>query len=228
MFFFLRFTLYSLFLVSAPTYGANSLERTLKYEVRLALLNAGDLTFKLSFSSLVYDFFGMFKTSGIIDRYYSWEGEFAGVGMYTDDWPSTINYYSRSRSKDHELKIVLLSPKGVRLLESGGNEFKNLARPAGDDLVSALFFSPDCYRGKYLNDGEDTFEIQLLKRLDLNVKSLKTSPAVNCHYKVKDYKGRTRRLNVELDKTSHGVFASKIRVKLALLPDIVFKLKEIG
>jgi len=205
-----------------------SLDRVFNYQVRVSLFDAGDLNFRLSSSLFDYGFFGKFQTSGIIDRYYSWKGEFAAIGAYENGWPTTSKYYARSESKDHELKILVLTEGGVRLLGAGDKIFRDLERPKGDDLISALFFSPDCYRGNYINDGEDTFEVTLIKQRDLSRKNALFAPIRRCYYKVKDYKGRVRKLNVELANTDKGIVASKIRIKVPLLPDIVFDLKEIS
>ena len=226
--FFSRLFAFGILLSCFQVQSADSSDRVFSYQVRVALLDAGDLNFRLSSSLLVYDFFGEFQTSGIFDRYYSWKGEFAALGAYESGRPTTRKYYARSESKDHELKIVVLTEDGVRLLGGGDKDFRGLVRPKGDDLITALFFSPDCYRGNYINDGEDTFEIVMIKQRDLSQKNARFSLIRRCYYKVKDYRGRVRKLNVELASTDNGIVASKIRIKVPLLPDIVFDLKEIG
>lgn len=226
--FFSKFSILFLLSLSFQLQSAEILDRVFNYQARIALFNAGDLNFRLSSSLFGYSFVGEFQTSGIINKYYSWKGEFAAVGDYKDGRPTTANYYSRSESKDHELKIVLLGEDGIRLLEAGGSEFKSIARPKGDDLISAFFFSSDCYEGNYVNDGEDSFEVVLIKRRDLPKKKSSLAAFRRCYYKVKDYKGRTRKLNVELATTASGIVASEIRIKVPLLPDIVFGLKEVG
>ncbi len=226
--FFTRLFAFGALLFSFQIQNVYSLDRVFNYQVRVSLFDAGDLNFRLSNSLFDYGFFGKFQTSGIIDRYYSWKGEFAAIGTYENGWPTTSKYYARSESKDHELKILVLTEGGVRLFGAGDKIFRDLERPKGDDLISALFFSPDCYRGNYINDGEDTFEVTLIKQRDLSRKNALFAPIRRCYYKVKDYKGRVRKLNVELANTDKGMVASKIRIKVPLLPDIVFDLKEIS
>lgn len=223
-----KFCFFFVLLFSLQAQSSESLDRAFSYQVRIALFNAGDLNFRLSTSMFSYTFLGEFQTSGIINKYYSWKGEFAALGEYEAGRPTTRKYYARSESKDHELKIVLLKDDGIRLLEAGGSRFKDLVRPKGDDLISAFFFSPDCYRGNYVNDGEDSFEVVLIKQRDLSKRKSSFASMRRCYYRVKDYKGRTRKLNVELATTEHGIVASEVRIKVPLLPDIVFDLKEIS
>ncbi len=225
---FFRFCASALLLFCPQVHSVEPLDRFFSYQVRIAVFNAGDLNFQLSSSSMNYGFFGEFETSGLINRYYRWKGEFSGLGRYENGWPKTSRYYARSESKDHELKIVVLTDRGVRLLETGEKFFQDLARPKGDDLISAFFFSPDCYTGNYLNDGEDTFEVVLIKKRELSQTSSRFPSIRRCYYKVKDYKGRTRKLNVELVRTENGIVASEIRIKVPLLPDIVFGLKDLS
>ena len=135
-------------------------------------------------------------------------------------------YYSRSESKDHELKVVVLESEGIHFLPPGGKTFQFSNRPKGDDLVTALFLTPRCYDGTHVNDGEDTFEMFLIKAKEIKQKKERYGPALKCYYRVKDYKGRSRRLNVTLASSVHGAITKEVRVKIPLLPDIVFDLKK--
>ena len=158
------------------------------------------------------------------------------MGKFIDDnhhyklkgygFPKMENYYARSESKDHELKLVVLGSEGVRFLPAGDKVFQFTDRPKGDDLVTALFLTPRCYAGRYVNDGEDTFEMFLIKAKEIKQKKEKFGPKLKCYYRVKDYKGRSRRLNVTLASSAHGAITKEVRVKIPLLPDIVFDLKK--
>ena len=205
---------------------AGVVERGLVYSVRIAFLDTGDFHFKLTSSPVRYFFSGHFETKGLINKYYSWKGDFAAIGSVDNGFPTMEKYYARSKSKDHELKLVVLRAEGVRILPAGDKVFRFADRPQGDDLVTALFLTPRCYDGKYVNDGEDTFEMFLIKAKEIKQKEERYGPILKCYYRVKDYKGRSRRLNVTLASSAHGAITKEVRVKIPLLPDIVFDLKK--
>ena len=161
-------------------------------------MDTGDFHFKRSSSHSTYFFSGHFETKGLINKYYRWKGDFAAIGSLENGSPRMEKYYSRSESKDHELKVVVLESEGIRFLLPGGKTFQFTDRPKGDDLVTALFLTPGCYDGTRVNDGEDTFEIFLTKAKEIKQKKEKFGPILKCYYRVKDYKGRSRRLNVTL------------------------------
>ena len=214
-----------LLLILSLSVSAESKELNFVYTVRIAFLDSGYFNFKRSSSSSRYSFSGHFETKGLINNYYRWKGNFSAIGILENGYPKMEKYYARSESKDHELKLVVLEAEGVRFLPPGGKTFQFSDRPKGDDLVTALFLTPRCYDGEHVNDGEDTFEIFLTKVREIKQKKEKFGPIFKCYYRVKDYKGRSRRLNVTLASSAHGPITQEVRVKLPLLPDIVFDLK---
>ena len=217
-----------LLLVLSLSVCAGVIERGLVYSVRIAFLDAGNFHFKLSSSSTRYSFIGHFETKGLINKYFSWKGDFAAIGSLENGSPTMEKYYARSESKDHELKLVVLRSEGLRFLPAGEKVFQFADRPQGDDLITALFLSPRCYDGKYVNDGEDTFEMFLIKAKEIKQKKEKFGPTLKCYYRVKDYKGRSRRLNVTLASSVFGAITKEVIVKIPLLPDLVFDLKKQG
>ena len=216
---------FGLLLVFPLSIFAGVTEHTLVYSVRMAFLDTGDFHFKRSSTHSRYSFSGHFETKGLINKYYRWKGDFAAIGSLENGSPKMEKYFARSESKDHELKLVVLKAEGVRFLPPGGKTFQFSDRPKGDDLVTALFLTPRCYDGKHINDGEDSFEMFLTKVREIKQKKEKFGPIFKCYYRVKDYKGRFRRLNVTLASSAHGPITQEVRVKLPLLPDIVFDLK---
>ena len=214
-----------LILVLPLSICAGVTEHSLVYSVRIALLETGEFHFKRSSNHSRYSFSGHFETKGLINKYYRWKGDFAAIGSLENGSPKMEKYYARSESKDHELKLVVLEPEGVRFLPPGGKTFQFSDRPKGDDLVTALFLTPRCYDGPHVNDGEDTFEMFLIKVKEIKQKKEKFGPILKCYYRVKDYKGRSRRLNVIVSSSAYGPITQEVRVKIPLLPDIVFALK---
>ena len=215
-----------LLLVLSLFVSAEVTEQSLVYSVRIGFLDTGDFHFKRSSSRSTYFFFGHFKTKGLINKYYRWKGDFAAIGSLENGSPRMEKYYSRSESKDHELKLVVLEAEGVRFLPPGGKTFQFSNRPKGDDLVTALFLTPHCYDGPHANDGEDTFEMFLTKEKEIKQKKEKFGPILKCYYRVKDYKGRSRRLKVTVSSSAYGPITKEVRVKIPLLPDVVFDLKK--
>ncbi len=215
-----------LLLILPLSVSAESKELNFVYTVRIAFLESGYFNFKRSSSSSRYSFSGHFETKGLINNYYRWKGNFSAIGILENGYPKMEKYYARSESKDHELKLVVLGSDGVRFLPPGGKVFQFADRPKGDDLVTALFLTPSCYRGKYVNDGEDTFEMFLIKVKHVKPKKEKFGPLFKCYYRVKDHKGRSRRVHVTLASSSHGPITKQVRVKIPLLPDVVLDLKK--
>ena len=215
-----------LFLVWAFDASGETSQREMVYEVRLAFLDAGELNFKLYFSSMEYSFRGYFETRGLVHKYYRWKGDFAAIGRLESGLPRMERYYARSESKDHSRKFVVLADDGVSLLPPGGKDFEFKSRPKGNDLVTVFFLTPSCYKGKYINDGEDTFGISLLKRKEVNSKDTESASILSCYYRVTDDKGRARKVVVTLVSSIYGFIAKEVRVKLPLLPDIVFNLRN--
>ena len=224
----LRFFGFVLFFIAViEVYGENA-QREMAYKVRLAFLDAGDLNFKLSFSSIKYSFLGDFETRGLINNYYRWKGKFAATGRLENGLPKMERYYARSESKDHSQKFVVIRDESVRVLPPGGKTFQFESRPKGNDLLTVLFLTPICYEGKYVNDGEDTYQISLIKKKEKNHKDMEFNAIFSCHYRVKDYKGRSRRLVVTLADSIYGVITKEVRVRIPLLPDIVFDLRKVS
>ena len=217
---------FGLLLVFPLSVCAGVTEHSLVYSVRIAFVDTGDFHFKRSSSHSRYSFSGHFETKGLINKYYQWKGDFAAIGSLENGSPKMEKYYARSESKDHELKLVVLDAEGVRYLPPGGKTFQFSDRPKGDDLVTALFLTPRCYDGSHVNDGEDTFEMFLTKVKEIKQKKEKFGPILKCYYRVRDYKGRSRRLNVTVASSSRGPITQEVRVKIPLLPDVVFGLKK--
>ena len=131
------------------------------YDARMAFLKAGELSLELSRLGERYEVEGEFRTSRAMSAYYTWNGLFAAVGTWDRQGPVTRAYMARTTGKDEELKIVLTSEDGARVLEGPEGEFQAVKKPGGIDLISALFFSPDCYTGGQVHDGEDTYQLIL-------------------------------------------------------------------
>ena len=199
-----------------------------RYDARMSFLKAGELALNFNRFGNEYEVAGEFQTSRAMSNYYSWNGIFAARGRWEAQGPVTAAYMSRTVSKDDDLKIVVNSESGARRLDGPRRDFESIDKPQGNDLISALFFSPSCYRGGVVHDGEDAYE--------LNLRSEKTQhynggpeyyrgEVVNCEYTVVDHKDRKRRLVVSLAQVGDTTMAVQLRAKIPVLPDAVFKLR---
>jgi hypothetical protein len=199
-----------------------------QYDARMAFLKAGELALDLNRRGNHYEVAGQFQTSKAMSKYYSWNGVFAATGRWEGDGPVTTAYMARTTSKDEDLKIVLNTESGARLLDGPKADFRNIDKPAGIDLISALFFSPGCYSGGVVHDGEDAY------RLELRSEQVRHLPGgedyyrgevTDCHYDVRDHKDRKRQVVVSLAEVGETTVAVQVRAKIPVLPDAVFRLK---
>ncbi len=199
-----------------------------QYDARMAFIKAGKLELNLSRQGKDYEVVGEFQTSKAMSAYYRWNGIFAARGEWAPRGPVTQAYMSRTVSKGEKLKIVLNTEAGVRLLDGAENSFESIDKPQGIDLISALFFTPECYQGGTVNDGEDTYQLQLRSQKDQRMSGGKDyySGAVTvCKYNVIDHKDRKRRIEVSLASVDGSVMTVQVRAKIPVLPDAVFKLR---
>ncbi|MEM7081069.1 MAG: DUF3108 domain-containing protein [Pseudomonadota bacterium] len=208
--------------------GADEVDRSYQYDARMAFLRAGTLTLDLTRSESNYEVIGNFRTSRAMSRYYTWNGVFAAVGKWEGRGPVTQAYMSRTVSKDDDLKIVLAYEDGSRVLDGPDEEFEAKPKPGGIDLISALFFSPQCYRDGQVHDGEDTYQISLssekVRRLS-NSAAYYSGMATHCDYQVIDNRDRKRRVTVSLAEIGGQVVAVQVRARIPVLPDAIFRLR---
>lgn len=205
-----------------------SLKNSYVYDARMAFLKAGELNLALDRQGADYEVVGEFKTSRAMSSYYTWNGMFAAVGTWKGLGPVTTAYMSKTSSKDHDLKIVLTYPNGTRVFDSGAEGFETVERPGGVDLISALFFSPSCYEGRMVHDGEDSYQLNLLNEQLHGFnggKKYYKGDVTSCDYGVVDHKKRKRRVIVSMANINGTRVAVQVRAKIPWLPDAVFRLR---
>ncbi len=198
------------------------------YDARMAFLKAGELALHMQRSGAEYEVNGEFQTSRAMSNYYTWNGVFAAVGKWEGQVPVTTAYMARTSGKDDDLKIVLTYEDGARVLEGVDGAFESVGKPGGIDLISALFFSPVCYRGGQVHDGEDTYQIELRAQRSHRLNGgadYYRGEVVSCDYRVVDHKNRKRRVIVSLADVQGSMMAVQVRAKIPVLPDAVFRLR---
>ena len=202
-------------------------EQTYRYEARMAVLNAGILTLDFSRRGEDYEFLGGFKTSRAMNKYYTWKGLFASKGAWQDGKPQTEAYLTLSKSSDDGYKVTVYGPKETRRMRKASEPFETITTPQGSDLIAALFLSPDCFNGPKVHDGEDDYEIKLLKRRARNVSATQryySGLGIQCDYQVRDNKGRKRRIQIILAEINGNTVAVAASIKMPLMPDPAFRL----
>jgi hypothetical protein len=202
-------------------------DATYRYEARMALINAGILSLELGRENGIYEVLGQFSTSRAMNKYYSWNGLFAAKGDWQDGDPQTKAYLTLSKSSDDGYKVVIYTAKGTRRMRKAREPFEDHPQPQGVDLISALFISPDCFKGARVHDGEDDYEIKLLKRKPKELIAAEryySGPGIQCDYQVRDNKGRKRRIQIVLAEVQGNTVAVAASVKIPLLPDPAFRL----
>ena len=135
---------------------------------------------------------------------------------------------SRTTSKDHDLKIVLTYPDTTRVLNGPRDNFETIDRPGGIDLISALFFSPGCYQGGRVHDGEDSYQLVLSSERSHSYnggRNYYKGEVLSCDYRVVDHKNRKRRVIVSMAELGDTKVAVQVRAKIPFLPDAVFRLR---
>ena len=201
-----------------------------EYDARMAFLKAGKLSLDLLREGDNYEVSGEFKTSRAMSNYYSWNGVFAAVGKWNPNGPVTTAYMAKTSGKDEDLKIVLTSSDEARVLEGHDGEFESVAKPGGIDLISALFFSPKCYTGGEVHDGEDTYQLKLKSTRQHGYnggKGYYKGAVTSCNYHVLDHKQRKRRVVVSFADVNGTKVAVQVRAKIPVLPDAIFRLRVV-
>ncbi|NKB99002.1 MAG: DUF3108 domain-containing protein [Pseudomonadales bacterium] len=222
------------FLGLAPLSFADDHSGSYRYDAKMAFLKAGELRLNLEREGESYQVEGQFKTSRALSPYYTWNGVFAAVGRWSPfGGPVTTAYMSQTTGKDHDLKIVLTYPDATRVLEGAEDEFESIDRPGGIDLISALFFSPSCYQGGLVHDGEDSYTLSLNSERNHGFNGGRKyfkGEVTSCDYRVIDHKQRQRRVIVSMAELGGTKVAVQVRAKIPLLPDAVFRLRmpELG
>lgn len=198
------------------------------YEARMGPIVAGNLDLSVFRKDERYGVLGRFLTSQSLNAYYNWQGTFAANGIWADQRPQTRSYFVRSESKDDEYKVVVMSEQSTQLLEGREAEFQTLPKPKGTDLISGLMFTPQCYTGDFVHDGEDTYPITLLKTGSGKLSKRRgffSGAVTRCDYEVTTRRGKKRRLRVSMTQHDGMWIAAEVRVRLPFFPDPVFRLR---
>jgi hypothetical protein len=199
------------------------------YEVRMGPIIAGELTFDFLRQHGAYEFLGRFQTSQSLSDYYTWTGTFAARGFWQATNPVTQTYLVQSESKDDDYKVVVMSERDTQILLGRDGEFEVIPKPSGTDLISALLFTPGCYAGEHVHDGEDAYPISLDRVSDAKIPrrtGFYSGVVMRCDYSVVTQRGKTRRLRVSMAEIDGVWVAAEVRIRVSFFPDPVFQLRS--
>ncbi len=221
-------SIFMLMILLTPLVSAADHRGLYQYDAKMAWLKAGELSLEMFRSGTSYEMLGEFQTSRAMSNYYTWNGVFAASGSWEGAGPVTRAYMSRTVSKDDDLKIVLNYENSARLLEGPDSDFEDIAKPSGVDLISALFFTPSCFAGGEVHDGEDTYRLALRATETKEFsggEGYYEGAVTNCDYNIRDHKDRKRRVVVSLAEVGDAIMAVQVRAKIPVLPDAIFRLR---
>ena len=199
------------------------------YEVRMGPIIAGELNFDFRRQREAYEFLGQFQTSQSLSAYYTWTGMFAAKGLWQAATPLTETYLVQSESKDDDYKVVIMSQQDTQILLGRDGEFEVNPKPPGTDLISALLFTPGCYAGEHVHDGEDAYPIRLDRVSDAKLArraGFYSGAVMRCDYSVVTRRGKTRRLRVSMAEIDGVWVATEVRIRVSFFPDPVFRLRS--
>ena len=203
-------------------------KRTFNYQASMGPLVAGTLDFEFLRTSSEYQLLGRFLSSQSLSAYYTWTGAFAANGEWVDQAPVTQTYLVQSESTDDDYKVVVMGPTDSQVILGRDGDFETIPRPAGVDLISALMFTPQCFDGSAIHDGEDSYPIKLLESRQAKLSRKRgffSGKVLRCDYAVTSRRGNQRKLRVSMTQIDGIWVAAEVRVRLAIWPDPVFRLR---
>ena len=122
-----------------------------------------------------------------------------------------------------------MSERDTQILLGRDGEFEVIPKPSGTDLISALLFTPGCYAGEHVHDGEDAYPISLDRVSDAKIRrrtGFYSGVVMRCDYSVVTQRGKTRRLQVSMAEIDGVWVAAEVRIRVSFFPDPVFQLRS--
>ena len=202
----------------------------LRYDTRVAWLDAGELTAAFRQFGDRYELVGMVATSGMMDRFFRWRGTFAATGRMIEGFPRTTAYLLFE--EDDDGREVLLATDAITTIHATNRDSKERAAPPGSDLMSVLFLAPHCLPEAEVHDGEDAYGL-LVGTAEVALRQpppYYSGQTTRCDYRFRYEDGGTRRISLWLAALSAASRASskrlpvRIRVRVPLLPDVLLRL----
>lgn len=210
-----------------PSAAAPADALQLRYDVRVAWFNAGQLRADLWERGERYEFQGEIVTSGAMDRWFKWRGEFAATGRMVEGHPHTTAYWLSE--EDRKGREMLLATRQETTIHATGRAPETLPAPKGSDLMSVLFLAPHCVAETSVHDGEDTYDVRLARAAEQLLRQKEryySGPTKRCDYRFRYEDGTVRRISLWMADWGQRRLPVRIRVRVPLLPDVVLRLRE--
>lgn len=201
--------------------------RALVYDASVGWFEAGTVAVNVETSGANYELHGHVRTSGPIERFFRWRGEFAAVGTFDSELPLSTAYLL-IEDKEDERKVTLASG-GKTTIHRLAAASKEVAHPRGSDLMSVLFLSGACFDTRWVHDGEDSYRVSLIRREQMTLDQgdgYASGAAEVCHYDFLYESGDKRRVEVWLTQGDQRQIPAKIRVRVPFRPDGMLKLRR--
>ena len=203
------------------------LAEELRYDARIAWLDAGAVTLTIKREAERYELGGLVQTSRAMERFFRWQGRFAATGRFVKGYPTTSAYLLLE--DDGETREVLLALADKTTIHATDRASEEVERPPGSDLMSATFLAPHCLAdGTIVHDGEDTYRVELLSVADDALAGPRpwfSGPAKRCRYRFQEEGRRPRRITVWVADTGARELPVRIRIRVPFLPDGVLRLR---
>ena len=198
----------------------------LRYDVRVAWMNAGQLRAELGERGERYELEGEIATSGVVERVFKWRGIFAATGSMAQAHPhSTAYLLFEEKDKGHEMVLATLERT---VIHATGRPSKILPPPQGSDLMSVLFLAPHCLPETTAHDGEDVYHIRLARTAEQSLRQKDryySGPTQRCDYRFRYEDGTVRRISLWMADWRNRRLPVRIRIRVPLLPDVVLRLR---
>lgn len=199
----------------------------LRYDVRVAWLNAGQLRADLHTPAQRYELSGVIATSGVMDRFFKWRGTFAAAGRIENGYPRTTAYLLFE--EDGKGREMVLATRRETTIHATGRASETLPAPRGSDLMSVMFLAPHCLRQATVHDGEDPYHIRLVRTAEQFLRQKEryySGPTERCDYRFRYDDGTVRRISLWMAELPRRRLPVRIRVRVPLLPDVLLRLRR--
>lgn len=198
----------------------------LRYDVRVAWMNAGQLRADLIERGESYELEGEIATSGVVERVFKWRGTFAATGRMAQGHPHTTAYLLFE--EDGKGREMVLATPHETTIHATGRAPETLPAPQGSDLMSVLFLAPHCLPETTAHDGEDVYHIRLARTAEQSLRQKEryfSGPTQHCDYRFRYEDGTVRRISLWMGNWQNRRLPVRIRVRVPLLPDVVLRLR---
>ena len=199
----------------------------LRYDVRVAWLNAGQLRADLRTHGERYELEGEIATSGVMDRVFKWRGTFAATGHMVQGHPHTTAYLLFE--EDGKGREMVLATRRETTIHATGRASETLPAPQGSDLMSVLFLAPHCVAETTAHDGEDVYHVHLARATEQSLRQKEryySGPTERCDYRFRYEDGTVRRISLWMADWRNRRLPVRIRIRVPLLPDVVLRLRQ--